>query len=176
MVAQALLLWSLVAVCWINSSDAAVTTTSPFGYCLKGWCKNFKGEYACCEKVKKPTITCPVDKRPTGNCDLPIDYQRGPLVGPQPCDYDHQCGGDALCCWDSCLGGHVCKYPELTITPIHPPSRPPVTKAKPITRPPPPPRRPITRKPKPVVKKPSFTQTSFTLQEINLLLQTLRAK
>merc|ERR1712098_547648 len=79
------------------------------------WCKTPEGKNYCCEnnaEAPKNPITTQVSK--PGFC--PVPRAECPLRGafggpPQSCSNDGGCFGNDRCCFDRCLGQHVCKQP-----------------------------------------------------------------
>ncbi|XP_063602394.1 chaperone protein DnaJ-like [Penaeus indicus] len=74
------------------------------------WCKTPEGQAYCCETVHEPEtpvgtkpLTCP-QVRPT------CPRFHGP---PTTCSNDYKCAGLDKCCFDRCLGEHVCKPPSF---------------------------------------------------------------
>nr|ACU25383.1 crustin 2 [Panulirus japonicus] len=75
------------------------------------WCRTPRGQYYCCESGSRPPG--PVGTKP-GRCpivrfDCPPTRFHG---GPQTCSNDYSCAGSDKCCYDTCLGEHVCKPSE----------------------------------------------------------------
>ncbi|XP_063611456.1 uncharacterized protein LOC134785105 [Penaeus indicus] len=74
------------------------------------WCRTPEGQAYCCEGAQQP-------QRPVGT-----KFGRCPPVRPtcpqtrfgppQTCSNDYNCAGRDKCCFDRCLGEHVCKPPS----------------------------------------------------------------
>ena len=79
------------------------------------WCKTPEGQAYCCENVnqaEKPAIASQVVKPglcPPVRPDCPLRQFGGP---PQTCSKDGDCASVDKCCFDRCLGEHVCKPPR----------------------------------------------------------------
>ncbi|XP_076048647.1 uncharacterized protein LOC143029692 [Oratosquilla oratoria] len=75
------------------------------------WCKHGldKEKFYCCEDSHKPPS--PVGVKKNFKCPDPRpECPHSPRVGPPAtCSNDFNCHGTAKCCWDTCLGEHVCK-------------------------------------------------------------------
>ncbi|XP_066988252.1 uncharacterized protein [Macrobrachium rosenbergii] len=97
----------------------------------RNWCRDRRGSLVCCEHLgntQRPPIVdlnacrllpwlcnnqrkCPDDHRPLYDCDRPqggAAAHPGHISGTQECYNNSECGGRALCCWDSCLGYRKC--------------------------------------------------------------------
>merc|ERR1711915_117210 len=78
------------------------------------WCKTPEGKNYCCENnAQQPLnpLTALVTKPgfcPTPRAECPL---RSHFGGPQTCSGDGSCFGSDRCCFDRCLGEHVCKQP-----------------------------------------------------------------
>merc|ERR1711872_923284 len=78
------------------------------------WCKTPEGKNYCCEnnaEAPKNPVTALVSKPgfcPTPRAECPL---RGAFGGPQTCSGDGSCVGTDRCCFDRCLGRHICKAP-----------------------------------------------------------------
>nr|ACU25382.1 crustin 1 [Panulirus japonicus] len=75
------------------------------------WCRTPQGQAYCCENAAKPPG--PVGTKP-GSCPIvrPDCPPTRTFLGPQTCSNDFSCAGSDKCCYDTCLGEHVCKPPE----------------------------------------------------------------
>ncbi|XP_042883940.1 glycine-rich cell wall structural protein 1-like [Penaeus japonicus] len=74
------------------------------------WCRTPEGQAYCCENISQPQSAAGVVK--PGFC--PPVRPVCPLRSFQPpftCSNDGACGGIDKCCFDRCLGEHVCKPP-----------------------------------------------------------------
>ncbi|XP_063602414.1 probable glycoprotein hormone G-protein coupled receptor [Penaeus indicus] len=74
------------------------------------WCRTPEGQAYCCEGAQQPQR--PVGTK-FGQCP-PVrptcpQTRFGP---PQTCSNDYNCAGRDKCCFDRCLGEHVCKPPS----------------------------------------------------------------
>lgn len=71
------------------------------------WCKTDLGAYYCCENGRKqPGI---IATKP-GSCP-PVRATCPRFRPPTTCSNDGSCRGIDKCCFDKCLGEHVCKAP-----------------------------------------------------------------
>ncbi|XP_076043521.1 uncharacterized protein LOC143026650 [Oratosquilla oratoria] len=74
------------------------------------WCRTPFGAVYCC---KHPGQGNPFPNVNPGNCP-PVRPQCPPTrshQAPQTCAHDGDCGRWNKCCYDTCLGEHVCKPP-----------------------------------------------------------------
>ncbi|XP_076040757.1 uncharacterized protein LOC143025066 [Oratosquilla oratoria] len=108
----------MCAVVLVASAHGPPPHSRPGSTC-RYWCKTPEGAAYCCEGSNRPTG--PVTVKP-GFCPPvrpvcpPVRSFQGP---PVTCSSDGSCGGADKCCFDRCLGEHVCKAPEHR--PPHPP-------------------------------------------------------
>ncbi|XP_018011805.1 glycine-rich cell wall structural protein [Hyalella azteca] len=78
------------------------------------WCKTPEGQAYCCESANQPPshpVAAIVDKPglcPPVRAVCPLRSNFGP---PQPCSKHGDCFNADRCCFDRCLGEHVCKPP-----------------------------------------------------------------
>ncbi|XP_063602395.1 uncharacterized protein LOC134778534 isoform X1 [Penaeus indicus] len=74
------------------------------------WCKTPEGQAYCCETVHEPET--PVGTKPLDCPQVRPTCPRfhGP---PTTCSNDYKCAGLDKCCFDRCLGEHVCKPPSF---------------------------------------------------------------
>ncbi|XP_037772699.1 whey acidic protein-like, partial [Penaeus monodon] len=74
------------------------------------WCKTPEGQAYCCETVHEPET--PVGTKPLNCPQVRPTCPRfhGP---PNTCSNDYKCAGLDKCCFDRCLGEHVCKPPSF---------------------------------------------------------------
>ncbi|XP_063602508.1 uncharacterized protein LOC134778585 [Penaeus indicus] len=74
------------------------------------WCKTPEGQAYCCETVHEPET--PVGTKPL---DCPQVRPTCPRFNgpPTTCSNDYKCAGLDKCCFDRCLGEHVCKPPSF---------------------------------------------------------------
>ncbi|XP_037772611.1 uncharacterized protein LOC119568230 [Penaeus monodon] len=74
------------------------------------WCKTPEGQAYCCETVHEPET--PVGTKPLDCPQVRPTCPRfhGP---PNTCSNDYKCAGLDKCCFDRCLGEHVCKPPSF---------------------------------------------------------------
>nr|XP_027209462.1 uncharacterized protein LOC113802963 [Penaeus vannamei] len=96
----------LVAIFAYNDATEGVAPPSTCRY----WCRTPEGQAYCCENINQPQSTAGVVK--PGFC--PPVRPVCPLRSFQPpftCSNDGACGGIDKCCFDRCLGEHVCKAP-----------------------------------------------------------------
>ncbi|XP_076050758.1 uncharacterized protein LOC143031148 [Oratosquilla oratoria] len=106
---------SIVLMCALVMAASIPASSASCRY----WCKTPEGQAYCCEGENqppgplavKPGVCPPV--RPV--CP-PVRTFSGP---PVTCSNDGSCGGADKCCFDRCLGEHVCKAPEHHLP--HPP-------------------------------------------------------
>ncbi|XP_071533052.1 uncharacterized protein [Panulirus ornatus] len=75
------------------------------------WCKTPQGQYYCCDRGTggEKAGSCPPVRL---HCPSAYSYS-----GPQTCSSDYSCAGSDKCCYDTCLGEHVCKPPDNTGVP-----------------------------------------------------------
>nr|XP_027209440.1 elastin-like [Penaeus vannamei]XP_027209441.1 elastin-like [Penaeus vannamei] len=86
-----------------------VSPVAPPSTC-RYWCRTPEGQAYCCENINQPQSAAGVVK--PGFC--PPVRPVCPLRSFQPpftCSNDGACGGIDKCCFDRCLGEHVCKPP-----------------------------------------------------------------
>ncbi|XP_063593888.1 uncharacterized protein LOC134770888 [Penaeus indicus] len=86
-----------------------VSPVAPPSTC-RYWCRTPEGQAYCCENINQPQSAAGVVK--PGFC--PPVRPVCPLRSFQPpftCSNDGACGGIDKCCFDRCLGEHVCKAP-----------------------------------------------------------------
>ncbi|XP_076030889.1 uncharacterized protein LOC143019075 [Oratosquilla oratoria] len=75
------------------------------------WCKTPEGAAYCCENVNQPTNPIATQVVKPGQCP-PVRPVCPRVSGPPAtCSNDGVCGGADKCCFDRCLGEHVCKPP-----------------------------------------------------------------
>ncbi|XP_037792135.1 glycine-rich cell wall structural protein 1-like [Penaeus monodon] len=89
--------------------NPAFTPVAPPSTC-RYWCRTPEGQAYCCENINQPQSAAGVVK--PGFC--PPVRPVCPLRSFQPpftCSNDGACGGIDKCCFDRCLGEHVCKAP-----------------------------------------------------------------
>ncbi|XP_076048425.1 uncharacterized protein LOC143029597 [Oratosquilla oratoria] len=110
----------MCAVVLVASAHGPPPHSRPGATC-RYWCKTPEGAAYCCEGSNRPTG--PLTVKP-GFCPPvrpvcpPVRSFPGP---PVTCSNDGSCGGADKCCFDRCLGEHVCKAPEhRTPHPPHP--------------------------------------------------------
>nr|XP_027208056.1 uncharacterized protein LOC113801826 [Penaeus vannamei] len=74
------------------------------------WCKTPEDQAYCCETVDEPET--PVGTKPLNCPQVRPTCPRfhGP---PITCSNDYKCGDLDKCCFDRCLGEHVCKPPSF---------------------------------------------------------------
>ncbi|XP_071533049.1 uncharacterized protein [Panulirus ornatus] len=87
------------------------------GSSCRYWCRTPQGQAYCCENASNPSG--PVGTKP-GRCP-PVRPNCPPVRnfgGPQTCSNDYSCAGSDKCCYDTCLGEHVCKAPQYTPIPV----------------------------------------------------------
>ncbi|XP_063611457.1 uncharacterized protein LOC134785106 [Penaeus indicus] len=87
--------------------------TAPPATCRR-WCETPENAFYCCEHAREPER--PVGTKPL-NCPRVRDtcppIRTLQEQGPVPCSSDFRCGGFDKCCFDRCLGQHVCKPPSF---------------------------------------------------------------
>ncbi|XP_063611450.1 uncharacterized protein LOC134785097 [Penaeus indicus] len=89
------------------------SATAPPATCRR-WCRTPEDAVYCCEDKYEPEA--PVGTKPL---DCPDVRDTCPPVrtlqeqGPVRCSSDFKCGGFDKCCFDRCLGEHVCKPPSF---------------------------------------------------------------
>nr|ABW82154.1 crustin-like protein [Penaeus monodon] len=89
------------------------SVTAPPASCRR-WCETPENAFYCCESRYEP-------EAPVGTkiLDCPKVRDTCPPVRflaveqPVPCSSDYKCGGLDKCCFDRCLGQHVCKPPSF---------------------------------------------------------------
>ncbi|XP_069973486.1 uncharacterized protein [Penaeus vannamei] len=85
--------------------------TAPPATCRR-WCLTPEHQSYCCETVFEPEA--PVGTKPL---DCPQVRPTCPPTrfggAPVTCSSDFKCGGLDKCCFDRCLGEHVCKPPSF---------------------------------------------------------------
>ncbi|XP_076030887.1 uncharacterized protein LOC143019073 [Oratosquilla oratoria] len=75
------------------------------------WCRTPEGAAYCCENVNQPTNPIATQVVKPGQCP-PVRPVCPRVSGPPvTCSNDGACGGVDKCCFDRCLGEHVCKPP-----------------------------------------------------------------
>ncbi|XP_076030612.1 uncharacterized protein LOC143018913 [Oratosquilla oratoria] len=75
------------------------------------WCNTPEGAFYCCEDARRPTNPFVVNIVKPGRCP-PVRPICPRFSGaPITCSKDGDCGGVDKCCFDRCLGEHVCKPP-----------------------------------------------------------------
>ncbi|XP_076030885.1 uncharacterized protein LOC143019071 [Oratosquilla oratoria] len=75
------------------------------------WCRTPEGAAYCCENVNQPTNPIATQIVKPGQCP-PVRPLCPRVSGPPvTCSNDGACGGVDKCCFDRCLGEHVCKPP-----------------------------------------------------------------
>ncbi|XP_076030950.1 uncharacterized protein LOC143019142 [Oratosquilla oratoria] len=75
------------------------------------WCRTPEGAAYCCENVNQPTNPIATQIVKPGQCP-PVRPVCPRVFGPPiTCSNDGACGGVDKCCFDRCLGEHVCKPP-----------------------------------------------------------------
>ncbi|KAG7158891.1 antileukoproteinase-like [Homarus americanus] len=77
------------------------------GASCRYWCRTPQNQAYCCESSQEPA-SVPIPSK-YGDCPkIRPDCPRfqGP---PNPCSHDGKCTGLDKCCYDTCLGQHVCK-------------------------------------------------------------------
>ncbi|XP_063611454.1 uncharacterized protein LOC134785101 [Penaeus indicus] len=88
------------------------SATAPPATCRR-WCRTPEQQAYCCETAFEPEA--PVGTKPL-NCPRVRDTCPPVRFGGQPpvtCSSDYKCGGLDKCCFDRCLGEHVCKPPSF---------------------------------------------------------------
>ncbi|XP_068248958.1 uncharacterized protein [Palaemon carinicauda] len=75
-------------------------SSTPVSVC-HNWCGT-PPNYHCCDRE------CPVDDRPIFECNRLSTSQDSRISGPERCQSDSECSGNAICCWDSCLAHKKC--------------------------------------------------------------------
>ncbi|XP_069993136.1 uncharacterized PE-PGRS family protein PE_PGRS46-like [Penaeus vannamei] len=93
----------------LDIGPGIVSPVAPPSTC-RYWCRTPEGQAYCCENINQPQSAAGVVK--PGFC--PPVRPVCPLRSFQPpftCSNDGACGGIDKCCFDRCLGEHVCKPP-----------------------------------------------------------------
>ncbi|XP_068219255.1 uncharacterized protein [Palaemon carinicauda] len=78
-------------------------------------CRDPYGRLYCCESTTAYPMFHAYQTTKPGNCPS-VHPQCPPVRGgpPRRCSQDRSCLGMDKCCYDSCLGHHVCKPPQYS--------------------------------------------------------------
>nr|AFN80341.1 antimicrobial peptide type 1 precursor [Pandalus japonicus] len=99
----------VVALLMLASGAFSLPTSLPYPSRCFRWCGT-PPFLTCCDN-DPPKPTCTIDLRPDGNCAPPQGAASGGsgfISGPDPCNYDSECGTRAICCYDRCLQYKKC--------------------------------------------------------------------
>ncbi|XP_076031033.1 uncharacterized protein LOC143019223 [Oratosquilla oratoria] len=87
-----------------------VPPVAPSSNC-RYWCKTPEGAAYCCENINQPADPIATQVVKPGQCP-PVRPVCPRIFGPPiTCSNDGVCSGVDKCCFDRCLGEHVCKAP-----------------------------------------------------------------